>query len=220
MIIKADSESYFIFDLDDTLYRERDFLKSAYYSICHELFPENALNLYNEMLGIHLSGGNAFNFLIEKYPAKKISLEKLVYLYRNHFPDISLREGVLEMIQALKSRESKFGIITDGRKITQRNKVEALGIGKLIDKLLISEEFGESKPAPALYESFMKSENQKQFYYIGDNIHKDFVTPKKLGWFCIGILDSENVHRQILSEVSNEYLPHIFIKSFTEIGII
>ena len=189
MIIKADSESYFVFDLDDTLYRERDYLKSAYYAICNELFPENAMNLYTEMVEIHISGGNAFNFLIEKYPAKKISLEKLLYLYHNHFPNISLREGVVGMIQAFKSRESKFGLITDGRVVTQRNKVEALGINRLIDKLLISEEFGASKPSPALYESFMESGNQKQFYYFGDNINKDFISPKKLGWFCIGILD-------------------------------
>ena len=220
MIIKADSESYFVFDLDDTLYRELDFLKSAYYEICNEIFPENAINIYKEIVGIHISGGNAFNFLIEKYPAKKISLEKLLYLYRNHFPNILLREGVLEMIQAFKSKESKFGIITDGRSVTQHNKVEALGISQLIDKLLISEEFGASKPAPALYESFMESDNQKQFYYIGDNIHKDFITPKRLGWFCIGILDGENVHGQKLCEVPNDYLPHIFIKSFYEIGII
>jgi putative hydrolase of the HAD superfamily len=172
------------------------------------------------MLDIHFSGKNAFEFLIEKFPSLNLSLEKLLYLYRNHFPDISLREGVLGMIQGFKSRGSKFGIITDGRLVTQRNKLEALGLSRLIDKLLISEEFGASKPAPELYESFMKSDNQKQFYYIGDNIHKDFVTPKKLGWFCIGILDSKNVHEQKLSEVPNEYLPHLFIKSFTEIGII
>jgi len=220
MIIKADSESYFVFDLDDTLYRERDFLKSAYYDICNEVLPENAMNLYNEMIGIHDSGGNAFKFLVEKYPAKKISLEKLLSLYRNHHPNISLREGVLDMIQGIKRGQSKFGIITDGRIVTQRNKLEALGLSQLIDKLLISEEFGASKPDSALYESFMESENLKQFYYIGDNIHKDFITPKRLGWFCIGILDAENVHGQKISEVSNEYLPHIFIRNFTEIGII
>ena len=124
------------------------------------------------------------------------------------------------MIQGIKRGQSKFGIITDGRIVTQRNKLEALGLSQLIDKLLISEEFGASKPDSALYESFMESENLKQFYYIGDNIHKDFITPKRLGWFCIGILDAENVHGQKISEVSNEYLPHIFIRNFTEIGII
>jgi putative hydrolase of the HAD superfamily len=220
MIIKADSGSYFVFDLDDTLYPEIDYLKSAYYDICFKLIPENPQFIYNEMLDIYFSGKNAFEFLIEKFPSLNLSLEKLLYLYRNHFPVISLREGVMEMIHAFKSKESKFGIITDGRRVTQYNKVEALGISKLVDKILISEEFGASKPAPALYESFMESDNQKQFYYIGDNIHKDFVTPKKLGWFCIGILDSENVHGQKLSEVPNEFLPHLFIKSFTEIGII
>jgi putative hydrolase of the HAD superfamily len=220
MILKADSESYFVFDLDDTLYLEKDYLKSAYYSICNELVPENAGNLLNEMLSIHNLGGNAFNFLIEKYPAKQITLEKLLYLYRNHFPDITLREGVLEMILEFKRKGSKFGIITDGRVITQRNKVKALGIKELIDRIIISEEFGAAKPAPSLFESFMESGNQRQFYYIGDNIRKDFITPKKLGWYCIGILDTENVHDQNLSEVSDEYLPNVFIKSFTEIGII
>ena len=95
MIIKADYNSYFVFDLDDTLYPEIDYLKSAYYEICNDLVPRKTLNLYNEMLDIHFSGGNAFNFLLEKFPAKKLSLEKLLYLYRNHYPKISLREGAL-----------------------------------------------------------------------------------------------------------------------------
>jgi putative hydrolase of the HAD superfamily len=220
MIIKADYNSYFVFDLDDTLYPEIDYLKSAYYEICNDLVPRKTLNLYNEMLDIHFSGGNAFNFLLEKFPAKKLSLEKLLYLYRNHNPKISLREGALEMLKEIKKKNGKTGIITDGRSITQRNKIQALGLENIIDKLLISGEFGFEKPASVLYESFMDKEVERQYYYLGDNLVKDFVAPKKLGWYCIGILDDKNIRKQNISEFSDEFLPHIFINKFTEIGII
>jgi putative hydrolase of the HAD superfamily len=220
MIIKADSHSYFVFDLDDTLYLEKDYLKSAYYAICTNIVPQNAQNLFDEMLSIHFSGGNAFEFLIEKYPTLNLSLEKLLYLYRNHYPKIALREGVLDMLLEIKSRGSKIGIITDGREITQTNKINALGLDKLVDKLVISEKFGASKPVSALYESFMQPDHNKHFFYFGDNIQKDFISPKKLGWTCIGILDPENIHKLNVTDISNEYMPHVFIDNFAEIGII
>jgi len=220
MILKADSRSYFVFDLDDTLYPEIEYLKSAYYAICNELVPQNAQTVFDEMLAIYFSGGNAFEFLIEKFPTMKLTPEKLLYLYRNHYPKITLREGVLEMLLEIKSRKGNIGIITDGREVTQTNKINALGLGKFIDRLVISEKFGASKPVSALYESFMEPDYKRHFYYIGDNISKDFISPKKLGWTCIGILDRENIHKLNIGDFSNDYLPHVFINNFTEIGII
>jgi putative hydrolase of the HAD superfamily len=220
MIIKADPHSYFVFDLDDTLYPEIEFLKSAYHELCNEIAHENTQNVYNEMLDIHFSGGNAFKFLIEKYPALNLSLEKLLYLYRNHYPKITLREGVLEMLHEIKSRGSRIGVITDGREVTQTNKINALGLKKLVDKVVISEKFGASKPVSALYESFMEPDYKRHFFYFGDNISKDFISAKKLGWTCIGILDPQNIHKLNITDVANDYLPHVFIKSFNEIGII
>jgi putative hydrolase of the HAD superfamily len=220
MIIKADSKSCFVFDLDDTLYHEIDFLKSAYYSIVNEISVDCRDILYNEMLNIYFSGGNPFRFLIEKYPEKNLTLEKLLYLYRNHYPIISLKKGVLLTLMNIKKNKGNTGIITDGRSITQRNKIQSLGLGSLIDRIVISEEFGAEKPAPDLYQSFMDNEVVKQYYYFGDNLSKDFITPKKLGWYCIGIQDNNNIYKQYMSEYPSEFLPHIFINEFTDIGII
>jgi putative hydrolase of the HAD superfamily len=220
MIIKADSKSCFVFDLDDTLYHEIDFLKSAYYTIAKEISVDCKDILYNEMLNIYFSGGNPFRFLIEKYPEKNLTLEKLLYLYRNHYPIISLKEGVLLTLMNIKKNKGNTGIITDGRSITQHNKIQSLGLGSLIDRIVISEEFGAEKPAPDLYQSFMDNEVVKQYYYFGDNLSKDFIAPKKLGWYCIGILDDRNIYKKDLSEFTAEFLPHTFITEFTEIGII
>lgn len=220
MIIKADSKSCFVFDLDDTLYHEIDFLKSAYKSIANEISVECKDILYNEMLNIYFSGGNPFRFLIEKYPKKNLTLEKLLYLYRNHYPIISLKDGVLQTLMNIKKNEGSTGIITDGRSITQRNKIQSLGLEKLIDRIVISEEFGAEKPAPVLFQSFMDKEVKNHYYYFGDNLSKDFIAPKKLGWYCVGIQDDSNIYKQDLSEYTAEFLPHTFINEFTEIGII
>jgi putative hydrolase of the HAD superfamily len=220
MIIKVNNNSFFVFDLDDTLYLEIDFLKSAYHSISNEISPEISKSLYDEMLKIHSSGGNTFEYLIKKLPEKNLTIEKLLYLYRNHYPDILLREGVLELLIKIKKKNGKIGMITDGKSITQRNKIKALGLEKLIDKLVISEEFGCEKPASSLYESFIEKDATTQFYYIGDNINKDFISPKKLSWCCIGVLDKRSIHKQKLSEFAIEYLPHFFINDFKEIEII
>ena len=172
------------------------------------------------MLKIYFSGGNTFEFILNKYPEKNLTLEKLLYLYRNHHPDILLREGALEILKEMKNRNANTGIITDGRSITQRNKIKALGLENVIDTLIISEEFGCEKPSPALFESLMINPSCRQYYYFGNNLNKDFISPKKLGWFCIGILNSNNIRNQNISEFSDDFLPHVFIKSMVEIGII
>jgi putative hydrolase of the HAD superfamily len=220
MTIKADSRSYFVFDLDDTLYSEIDFLKSAYRFIAFSLDPSESDILYQKMLKIYLSGSNAFKYVIEKYPEKQLSIENLLNLYRNHFPEISLRDGAFNLLTKIKKGNGKIGIITDGRSITQRNKIVALGIGNFIDKLIISEEFGHEKPAMKLFESFMVEKSRIHYFYFGDNLDKDFISSKKLGWTCIGIIDEKNIHKKYISELSNEYLPHIFVKKFSEIEII
>jgi putative hydrolase of the HAD superfamily len=220
MIIKADSRSWFVFDLDDTLYSEIDFLKSAYRSIAFSINPLEREILYQEMLKIYNSGGNPFAYVIENYSEKNLSIENLLNLYRNHIPEISPREGVFEMLTNIKKGNSKIGIISDGRSITQRNKINALGIESFIDKLIISEEFGFEKPSINLFESFMTDKSCKHFFYFGDNINKDFISPKKLGWTCICVVDENNIHKKNITEFSNEYLPHIFVKVFSEIDII
>lgn len=220
MIIKVDNYSCFVFDLDDTLYPEIDYLKSAYRAISCEISTDTSKSLYHEMLKIYSCGGNTFKYLLEKFPGRNLTIEKLLYLYRNHYPDISLNEGVLEMLTKIKSRNGKIGIITDGKSITQRNKIKALGLEDFIDKLVISEEIGYEKPTPFLYESFIEKDVEKQFYCFGDNLYKDFITPKKLAWCCIGVLDKKNIHLQNSSDFSVEFLPHVFINKFTEIEII
>lgn len=220
MTIKVDNNTCVVFDLDDTLFPEIDFLKSAYRAIAREISGDTYGSLYKQMMDLYSNGENAFSFLLEKYKKTNLTLEKLLYLYRNHFPEISLREGVMELLIEIKNRDGRTGIITDGRRVTQINKIKALGLVEYIDEIVISEDYGCEKPNRLLFEVFMKRDQNTRYFYFGDNCRKDFVTPKKLGWSTIGVLDNNNIHKQDLSAYSDEYLPDMFINKFEEIGII
>ena len=220
MIIKADFRTCFVFDLDDTLYYEVDFLKSAYRYIASNVDTESFMQLSEEMYGIYRSGGNAFEYIINKFPEKHISKDYLLAMYRNHLPQIHLNNGVLEMLEKIKLKNGTVGIITNGRSITQRNKIKSLGLEPFTDIIIISEEIGFEKPNEMVYKDFLKKKSISQFYYFGDNLTNDFISPRILGWCCIGIINENNINKSDITVVSQECLPHLFIKEFSEIEII
>lgn len=220
MIIKADNNTYFIFDLDDTLYPEIDFLKSGFKLIAGQIKPGSELQLYEKMLSVYKSGGNTFEYLLETYPESIRTLEGLIDMYRYHIPEIYLKPGVLEMLLKIKDKKGKIGIITNGRSITQHNKINSLGLEKFLDSLIISEEIGFEKPAKDVYKPYLADDKKYQYYYFGDNPKIDFIEPKRLGWYCIGVINEDNIHEFNINEFSQEYLPHVFINFFTEIEII
>src|SRR5690606_34560020 len=107
--------------------------------------------------------------------------------YREHMPEIKLREGVIEFLEELKNHQVPLGLITDGRSISQRNKLKALKIEGFFDDIIISEEFGSEKPDPENYLYFVNKYGKRDYYYIGDNTGKDFLIPARLGWNIICI---------------------------------
>lgn len=218
MILKIHNQELVIFDLDDTLYKEIDFLKSAYKKIANFIDAGKAKDIYTFMMRVYHNRGDAFGEIIKKYQPNA-SKKELLDMYRNHFPDIRLDKSTEEFIRTLKKNGSKIGLITDGRSNTQRNKLKALGIEGIFEEVLISEEFGSEKPDLKNFNYFdLKYENYSKSY-IADNFNKDFVSPNVLGWRTIGLLDNgKNIHKQN-EDLPQEYLPQSTIHSFKEIEI-
>ena len=204
-------EDYVIcFDLDDTLYKEIDYLKSAYREIADSVgHPEAA----GQMLDWYLAGENAFRKLIETYNLA-VGIADLLKIYREHYPDIHLDEGVKEFLVCLKEDGAKLGLISDGRSLTQRNKIKALGLENFFDIEVISEEFGTEKPCLRNYQAVMeKFPERKVFVYVGDNTAKDFVAPNQLGWRTILLMDNgKNIHHQ--ENMAGAYIPQCTITRF------
>ncbi|QZE12873.1 HAD family hydrolase [Halosquirtibacter laminarini] len=209
-----------VFDLDDTLFSEYDFLCSGFRVISNHFKEFKNDKVYQEMIQCYKRNEDVLGLLDTKYPCV-ITKEQFLSLYRFHHPDIELKRGVLSSFAKIKEIGGKIAIITDGRSKTQRNKIKALGINSFIDKLIISEELGTSKPDKDNFLSVQSSfTSEDHFTYVGDNIRKDFVTPNRLGWNTIGIRDDgNNIHSQNV-DVSDEYKPQIWVDSFEEIEII
>lgn len=167
-----------IFDLDDTLYSERDYVRSD--------FLAAAPNRSEELWRAFSEGKPAFDTVM---PEQK---EQALAIYRNHKPNIRLYPGVREMLLRIKENGYKLGLITDGRPEGQGAKIEALDIKRLFDKIIITDELGGTqfrKPCDKAFQLMREAlvVPFEKMVYVGDNIKKDFIAPEQLGmkaiWF-------------------------------------
>lgn len=217
MTIKLDPADFFIFDLDDTLFSEIEFLRSAYRSIASLLLPYVELDIFEEMWNRYKGKENVFQWVIDRFGSNLpgMTVDKLLLHYREHQPQISLATGAKEFLRKLKDKSIPVALITDGRSITQRNKIKALGIGEILSDIIISEEFGSAKPHPANFLFFSDKYPGHRFYFVGDNTAKDFIVPAHLGWITICIRDSgKNIHPQ---QFDRHPVPDYIVNSFKDI---
>jgi len=216
-----------VFDLDDTLYKEIDFLKSGYRKVAELVerrFGIVAQEAYDQMIGWYYRGENAFANLNEKYGIDN-PISDYLNVYRYHQPSISLSQGVGETLDALKEAGCELAIISDGRESTQKQKIEALGLERWIPEELvfINEDKNYFKPNHwsfdrlmlKCYEQFPNTE--LKFYYVGDNPEKDFLAPNELGWETVCLEDDgRNIHQQSFV-LAGECLPKYKIINIKEL---
>jgi putative hydrolase of the HAD superfamily len=219
MDIKVDQNTAVVFDLDDTLYNELDYLKSAFKEIARRLSPHKWKQLYVFMFSLHRSKKNVFQIISENH---QIEIRTLIDWYRSHQPEIHLFNGVFELLTQIKQKGGKLAVISDGRVNSQMAKLKSLGIRQFFDEIVISEALGTEKPDLNNFKIIEKRIKRKSYYYIADNFKKDFITPNLLGWYTIGLVDNGlNIHcnhHEFFDDA--EYLPQHMILSIKELRIL
>jgi HAD superfamily hydrolase (TIGR01549 family) len=177
-----------IFDLDDTLYSEKEYIKSGYRVVADLLGDRN---LTDKLWDYFEKGKPAIDSLLEELGCKERK-EECLWAYREHVPQIKLYEGMDDLIERLKTKGVKVGIITDGRVSGQKKKIQALGLDKKVDDYIITDELGGIQFRKPCDIAFRIMQNRwripyEQMLYIGDNVDKDFQAPRQLGmqslWF-------------------------------------
>ncbi len=204
-----------VLDLDDTLYKERDYVISGIESVAAAIAVAYKCDLRKRLVDAYESGskdvwGIACSLL--KLPVE--TKESLIWMYRVHTPSISLTDEVKKWIKLLSDKNAALAILTDGRSATQRLKLAALGLSEI--PAYISEEHGSEKPAPERFEKIVQRWPGHRYVYIGDNPRKDFFTPNRMGWLTLGLLDDgKNIHSQEF-DYSTEYAPRHWIESLCQ----
>lgn len=179
-----------IFDLDDTLYSEREYVQSGYRKIAEWL--ENPI-IEDRLWEVFLRGGKAIDEVIE-LPKRAAALQ----IYRNQMPEIHLYPGVREMLERIAMCK-KVGIITDGRPEGQRNKIAALHLDALVDDIIVTDELGGvqyRKPCSIAFSTLQKCWQLpfERMVYIGDNPRKDFQACEQLGMRWIYFKNSAGLY--------------------------
>lgn len=179
-----------IFDLDDTLYDEMSFVESGLRAVAS--FGETKYGWDSkesfDFMKCHLTQygrGTIFDEWLRLHGRHSaVSVASCVRVYRHHQPAISLFDYALEILRKYHGAYPMY-LVTDGHKVVQQNKIEALNIKPFFKRLLLTHRFGIKRAKPSLhcFEIIRRAESCKwsDMIYLGDNPAKDFVNLNKVG---------------------------------------
>jgi putative hydrolase of the HAD superfamily len=143
-----------LFDLDDTLYRERRFALSGFAAVARaaaEEFGVGAESLFRPLARALRTGARAeaFQRLCSTCGWPEERAEHLLQIFRTHEPTLRLPRTTARTLAGLAS-EWRLAIVTNGPAAIQRRKVSALGLASMVDAVVYAAECGtgEGKPAP------------------------------------------------------------------------
>lgn len=204
------------FDLDDTLYNEKDYVDSAFNFIANTLSAKYPLDKQHLLKALY-SDGNPFDSLMSYIATTHTTFDKdiawLVNVYRTHTPTLSLPNSSCYTLKRLQKLGIKIAIITDGRYVTQSLKIEALGLNRWTKDIYISEVVGYDKSSRNVFDLVMHNNPECHYVYIGDNPAKDFMWPNRLGWTTIALRDTNgtNIHPQSWEKFPIDYQPQYIV---------
>ena len=178
-----------LFDLDDTLYDESDYVRSGFAAIARILARESSRNK-NEIEGF-LHGelarrgrGRIFDAALDwlGLEASRERVQSLVDSYRRHSPAISLDPADRAVLGRLGERFA-LALVTDGLPLMQSKKVAALGLEGLVDPIVYCWEIGAPKPDPGGYREALRrlGLTSQEALVIGDNPGHDLAAAARLG---------------------------------------
>lgn len=196
-----------VFDVDDTLYLERDYVRSGFGAVGAAVarmwgvddFAERAWSRFEE--GIR---GNVFDLVLSSagLASSPELVCDLVRVYREHQPAIELLPDARVCIDHLWRRVPLAGL-TDGPAESQRAKIDALRLWQWLDPVVVTAELGPGHGKPSV-EGFVLIEDRTgkrgaSCAYVGDNPHKDFAAPRRLGWRTIRVRRPAGLHADVPS---------------------
>lgn len=196
------------FDLDDTLYDESTYVKSGFQAVSIALstrfgISQKAALAYMNNHFTTKGRVQVFDALLHHlnlYSKKNVNW--CVTTYRFHKPKIQLDPSALRCLQRFKNAP-KY-IVTDGNKVVQANKIEALGLDKYIRFCYITHRYGlkHAKPSTYCFEKICQREDvdPHQVVYVADNPNKDFIQLKWAGFHTIRLLQGAHKDLRLAKE--------------------
>jgi putative hydrolase of the HAD superfamily len=191
-----------IFDLDDTLFPEHAYVRRGFEAVGAEVRRRFGRTDFAALAWeLFVSGlrGRVFDETLARLdlPADPSTVRALVEAYRAHDPNIVLYPDAQRLLRRLRA-EVCVGLVSDGPLVSQRRKIEALGLASRLDPLILTDRWGRGYWKPH-ERAFRKVEavtgcSAAACVYVGDNPAKDFLAPRKLGWRTVRVRRIDGEH--------------------------
>lgn len=214
-----------LFDMDDTLYPERDFVFSGYRAVAAKVHADFKVDIEGELRQRFIQGerGDLFSRALRFFglPFDEGYVETLVHVYRSHSPDILPFVDVIPTLEFLKARGAVVGLVSDGWMTVQQSKMDSLNIAKYFDSIVFTDSINgvkSWKPAPDGFQKCLAELDLEasDAVFVGDNPKKDFIGARMLGMNTIRIRRRGAEH-EFNRSVSTEFEPDVSYSSFSEI---
>lgn len=184
-----------VFDLDDTLYLERDYVRSGFDAL--DAWAKANLGLVDFSLRAWAlfewgERGHIFDRILleEGIEPDRDTIGTMVDLYRGHFPNIQLATDAADCLRNVRG-QVHLALVSDGPEQSQRNKIKALGLAQSFETVVLTSTLGSGyvKPHPKAFLDVQKhfGATVQQYTYVADNPTKDFQGPRSLGWKTIRV---------------------------------
>ena len=142
-----------IFDLDDTLYPLRRFVRSGFVAVAGELERSYGIDSRKalKVLTAAMCGewrGRELQACIDRFDLPQAIVSDLVNIIRLHQPAIRLPRVSIDAIEKLRG-DWRVGVLTNGLPDLQARKVESLGLRFLVDAVVYANAVGDGRGKPA-----------------------------------------------------------------------
>jgi putative hydrolase of the HAD superfamily len=213
-----------VFDLDNVLYDERDYIYAAFRSIALFLSERCRFSddeIYSKLVCDFENKGSMyprlFNDAVEDLGPDQNLVPEILRLYATVDSKLELFPETTNTLLTLRRLGLKLALVTNGGVQIQRNKVRLLGVEESFDAIVFARETetGKEKPDPEAYRVALQKlgVGAEEAVCVGDNPHTDFWGAKQLGMLTVRVLCGEfkDVH------LSDEYEAEIALHNIAEL---
>jgi putative hydrolase of the HAD superfamily len=104
---------------------------------------------------------------------------------------------VLEILEMLKSKDLKLGIITDAKRKKAMQRLDTMGITNFFDLIITLNDTGEKKSSKKPFRLAMEKLNlsPKEILFVGDSMERDIVPARNLGMKTLRIKKYEDLKK-------------------------
>jgi len=177
------------FDLDGTLFDDRQYIRSGLREAAIALEEETGTDLHDDLLVAYFEEGlreRTFDDVLRAHDISTDHVPQLVEAYHGHTDGLEPYPYAEPLLRELQE-QFELGLLTGGS--NGHSKIDRLGFEHYFDVIIVAPSIGMTKQEPAVFVKLLDSldVSPADAVYIGDNPALDFAHPNALGMYTIRV---------------------------------